>query len=43
MTRHELRNVLKAMDKDGFSNIMQDYVKEISDPNNVKEQNEFLI
>lgn len=42
ITRNELRNVLKAMDQEGFSNIMEDYIKEISDPNNVKEQNQFL-
>lgn len=43
MTRHELRNVLKAMDKDGFSNILGEYINEISDPNNVKETNQFLL
>lgn len=43
ITRTELRNVLKAMDKEGFSTIMDEYIKEISDPNNVKEQNAFLL
>lgn len=43
LTKSELRNVLKAMDTDGFNNIMDEYIKEISDPNNVKEQNQFLL
>lgn len=42
ITREELRNLLKAMDKEGFDKIMEDYMKEISDPNNVKETNEYL-
>ena len=42
ITRSELRNVLKAMDKEGFSSLVNEYIKEISDPNNVKEQNQFL-
>lgn len=43
ITRNELRSVLKAMDKDGFSNILGEYINEISDPNNVKETNQFLL
>jgi dynein assembly factor 2 len=42
MTRDELRNLLKAMGKEGFDEIMEEYMKEISDPNNVKETNEYL-
>ena len=43
ITRTELRSVLKAMDKDGFNTLMDEYIQEISDPKNVKEQNEFLL
>jgi hypothetical protein len=42
ITRDELRNVLKAMDKEGFETLMGDYIKEISNPENVKESNEYL-
>ena len=41
-SRSELRTVLKAMDKEGFDTIMEEYIKEISDPSNIKEQNDFL-
>jgi dynein assembly factor 2 len=42
ITRDELRNVLKAMDKDGFENLMGDYIKEISNPENITETNQYL-
>jgi hypothetical protein len=42
ITRDELRTILKAMDQDGFDKIMEDYVKEISDPNNISETNQYL-
>lgn len=42
ITRDELRSILKAMDKDGFEKIMEDYMKEISDPNNITETNQYL-
>ena len=42
ITRNELRSILKAMDNDGFDKIMEDYVKEISDPNNITETNQYL-
>ncbi len=42
MTRQELRSILKAMDHDGFDNIMNDYIKEISNPDNVKETNQYF-
>jgi dynein assembly factor 2 len=42
ITREELRNVLKAMDKEGFDHLMGDYIKEISNPENIKETNQYL-
>ncbi len=42
ITRGELRSILKAMDQEGFDTIMEDYIKEISDPNNVTETNQYL-
>jgi len=42
ITRDELRTVLKAMDQEGFDKLMEDYVKEISDPNNITETNQYL-
>lgn len=42
ITRDELRSILKAMDQDGFDKIMEDYIKEISDPNNITETNQYL-
>ena len=42
ITKEELRNVLKAMDKEGFDALMGDYIKEISNPENVKETNQYL-
>jgi hypothetical protein len=42
MTRDEFRNLMKAMDKEGFDTLMQEYVKEVSNPENVKETNEYL-
>ena len=42
ISRQELRTVLKAMDKEGFNKLMEDYMHEISDPNNVKESNDYL-
>jgi hypothetical protein len=42
VTREEFRSIMKAMDKDGFETLMSEYVKEISDPNNTKETNEYL-
>ena len=42
MTKQELKSILKAMDNDGFDNIMDDYIKEISNPDNIKETNQYL-
>ena len=42
ITRKEARDLLKALDKPEFPNLMDDYVKEISNPNNIKETNQFL-
>lgn len=42
ITRAEFRNLLKAMDKEGFYKNMEDYMAEISDPKNVIEKNEYL-
>ena len=42
ITKDELKNILKAMDKDGFDKIMEEYMKEISDPNNITETNQYL-
>ena len=42
ITRKEARDLLTALDKPEFSGLMDDYLKEISNPNNVKETNQFL-
>ena len=42
ITRKEARDLLNALDKPEFSGLMDDYLKEISDPNNIKETNQFL-
>ena len=42
ITRKEARDLLTALDKPEFSGLMDDYLKEISDPNNIKETNQFL-
>jgi hypothetical protein len=42
VTREEFRNIVKAMDREGFENIMEEYVKEISNPDNVAETNQYL-
>lgn len=42
VTRDEFRNIVKAMDREGFENIMEEYVKEISNPDNVAETNQYL-
>lgn len=42
ITREEFRNIVKSMDKKEFENYMGDYIKEISNPDNVLEQNQFL-
>ena len=42
ITRKEARDLLNALDKPEFSGLMDDYLKEISDPNNIKETNKFL-
>ncbi len=42
ITRKEARDLLTALDKPEFGGLMDDYLKEISDPNNVKETNQFL-
>ena len=42
MTRQEARDILHALDKPEFSGLMDNYINEISDPNNIKETNQFL-
>ena len=42
ITRKEARDLLTALDKPEFSGLMDDYLKEISDPKNIKETNQFL-
>ena len=42
ITRKEARDLLTALDKPEFGGLMDDYLKEISDPNNIKETNQFL-
>ena len=42
ITRKEARDLLHALDKPEFNGLMDNYLKEISDPNNVKETNQFL-
>ena len=42
ITRKEARDLLTALDKPEFNGLMDDYMKEISDPNNIKETNQFL-
>ena len=42
ITRKEARDLLTALDKPEFNGLMDDYLKEISDPNNIKETNQFL-
>jgi hypothetical protein len=42
ITRDEFRQILKSMDRKEFENHMGDYIKEISNPENVSEQNQFL-
>ena len=42
ITRQEARDLLKALDKPEFSGLMDNYINEISDPNNIKETNQFL-
>lgn len=42
ITRKEARDLLHALDKPEFSGLMDNYINEISDPNNVKETNQFL-
>jgi len=42
ITREEFRNIVKSLDKKEFENYMGDYIKEISNPDNVAEQNQFL-
>ena len=42
ITRQEARELLHALDKPEFSGLMDNYINEISDPNNVKETNQFL-
>ena len=38
ITRQEARELLHALDKPEFSGLMDNYINEISDPNNVKEK-----
>ena len=42
ITRKEARDLLTALDKPEFGGLMDDYIKEISNPNNIKETNQFL-
>ena len=42
ITRKEARDLLHALDKPEFSGLMDNYINEISDPNNIKETNQFL-
>ena len=42
ITRKEARDLLTALDKPEFGGLMDDYLKEISDPKNIKETNQFL-
>ena len=42
ITRQEARQLFQALDKPEFSGLMDGYINEISDPNNVKETNQFL-
>ena len=42
ITRKEARDLLHALDKPEFNGLMDNYMKEISDPNNIKESNQFL-
>ena len=42
ITRKEARDLLHALDKPEFNGLMDGYLKEISDPNNVKETNQWL-
>ena len=42
ITRKEARDLLTALDKPEFGGLMDDYLKEISNPNNIKETNQFL-
>ena len=43
-TREEIRKIFQSIDhdKDQFDNIMEEYTKEISDPNNIAETNQYL-
>ncbi len=42
ITRKEARDLLHALDRPEFSGLMDGYINEISDPNNIKETNQFL-
>ena len=42
ITRKEARDLLTALDKPEFGGLMDDYLKEISDPKNIRETNQFL-
>lgn len=42
ITKDELRSILKAADREGFDKIIDDYTKEISNPDNIVETNEYL-
>jgi len=42
ITKKELKSIFGAMDREGFDGILDDYMKEISNPDNVKEQNQYL-
>lgn len=42
MSKQELKNFTKAMEHQEFRDILNDYVKEISDPNNQKEYETYL-
>jgi len=42
ISKHELKAFTKAMEHEEFKNIMNDYVKEISDPKNQSEYETYL-
>ena len=42
MTKSELKNFTKAMEHEEFKSILNDYVKEISDPKNKEEYELYL-
>lgn len=42
MSKQELKNFTRAMEKEEFKDILNDYVKEISDPKNQAEYEQYL-